>query len=113
MGGSHRIRRGIGRAARGLLLWILIALVFWGVTGLLPGVDVPSFGAVLLTTALIAVLHALLWPLLIRLLLPLTVLTFGLASLVMNAAIISLAIKVVDGSAPGFGGALLVAFILS
>ena len=86
MRGSHRIRRVIGKAVRGLLLWLLIALVFWAVTGLLPGIDVPSFGAVLVTTALIAILHALLWPLLIRLLLPLTVLTFGLGSLVLNAA---------------------------
>ena len=113
MGGSGRIRRGIGIAARGLVLWLLIGLVFWGMAGLLPGIDVPSFGAVLLTTALIAVLHALLWPLLIRLLLPVTVLTFGLGSLVMNAALVSLAIRVVDGSSPGFLGAVLLAFVLS
>ena len=104
MRGSHRIRRVIGKAVRGLLLWLLIALVFWAATGLLPGIDVPSFGAVLVTTALIAILNALLWPLLIRLLLPLTVLTFGLGSLVLNAAIISLSIELVDGSAPGFFG---------
>jgi uncharacterized membrane protein YvlD (DUF360 family) len=98
---------------RGLLLWVLIALLFWPLAALLPGIDVPSFGAALLTTGLIAVLNALLWPLLIRLLLPLTVLTFGLGSLILNAAIISLAIKVVDGSAPDFLGAVLVAFLLS
>ncbi len=113
MGRSHRIRRGIGKAARGLLLWLLIALVFWGMSGALPGIDVPSFGAVLLTTALIAILHALLWPLLIRLLLPLTVLTFGLGSLVMNAALVSVSISIVDGSAPSFFGAVLLAFVLS
>jgi uncharacterized membrane protein YvlD (DUF360 family) len=113
MRGSHRIRRVIGKAVRGLLLWLLIALVFWAVTGLLPGIDVPSFGAVLVTTALIAILHALLWPLLIRLLLPLTVLTFGLGSLVMNAALISLSINIVDGSAPGFFGAVVLSFVLS
>ena len=73
----------------------------------------PSFGAVLVTTALIAMLNALLWPLLIRLLLPLTVLTFGLGSLVLNAALVSLAIELVDGSAPGFFGAVVLAFVLS
>ena len=36
MRGSHRIRRGIGRAVRGLLLWLLIALVFWAATGCCP-----------------------------------------------------------------------------
>ena len=113
MRGSHRVRRGFGMLFRGLLLWLLIGLVFWGSAGLLPGIDVPSFGAVLVTTVLIAILHALLWPLLIRLLLPLTVLTFGLGSLVLNAAIISLSINIVDGSSPSFFSAVVLAFVLS
>ncbi|MFL5892239.1 MAG: phage holin family protein [Solirubrobacterales bacterium] len=98
---------------RWLALWLLIGLIFWGLAAVVDGFDVPSFRALLATTALIAILHALLWPLLIRLLLPLTVLTFGLGSLVVNAAIISLAIKLVDGTAPGFLSAVLVAFVLS
>jgi uncharacterized membrane protein YvlD (DUF360 family) len=100
-------------AARWLALWLLIGLLFWALSALLPGIEVPSFGAVLLTTGLIALLNAVLWPLLIRLLLPLTVLTFGLGSLVLNALIVSLSIEIVDGSAPDFLSALLVAFLLS
>jgi uncharacterized membrane protein YvlD (DUF360 family) len=100
-------------AVRGLLLWLLIGLVFWGVAALLPGINVPSFAAVLVATVLIAILHALLWPLLIRLLLPLTVLTFGLGSLVLNALLVSLSISIVDGSAPGFFAAVVLAFVLS
>jgi len=100
-------------AVRWLALWLLIALLFWGLVAVLPGIDVPSFGAVLLTTGLIAVLNALLWPLLIRLFLPLTVITFGLGSLVLNGAIVSLSIKLVDGTAPDFPSALAVAFLLS
>jgi uncharacterized membrane protein YvlD (DUF360 family) len=106
-------RFGIGHAVRALLLWLVIALVLWAVTALLPGIDVPSFGAVLLTTVLIAFLNAALWPLMIRVLLPLTVLTFGLGSLVLNAAIVSLSIRIVDGSTPDFGSAVLVAFVLA
>jgi uncharacterized membrane protein YvlD (DUF360 family) len=112
-----RAARGVTRtgwaAIRGLLLWVLIALIFWAATAVLPGIEVPSFEAALLATALIALLNALLWPLLIRVLLPLTVFTFGLGSLVLNAAIISLSIKLVDGDAPDFLGAVLVAFVLS
>jgi uncharacterized membrane protein YvlD (DUF360 family) len=100
-------------ALRGLVLWVLIALLFWAIAAVLPGIAVPSFGAVLLTTALVALLNALLWPLLIRLLLPLTVVTFGLGSLVLNAAIVSLSIDLVDGSAPNFFSALAAAFLLS
>jgi uncharacterized membrane protein YvlD (DUF360 family) len=103
----------VSHAVRGLLLWLLIALAFWALAGVLPGIDVPSLGAVLVTTALIALLNALLWPLLIRLLLPLAVLTFGLGSLVLNAAIVWISIEIVDGSAPDFGSAILVAFFLS
>jgi uncharacterized membrane protein YvlD (DUF360 family) len=113
MSAAERMRRGTSLAARSLVLWLLIALVFWGLAAVGGGIDVPSFGAVLVTTAVIAILHALLWPLLIRLLLPLTVLTFGIGSLVMNAAIISLAIRLVDGRTPGFLGAVVVAFVLS
>ncbi len=113
MSGARRLSRGALFALRGLLLWLLIALILWAAAAVLPGIDVPSFGAVLLTTALIALLNALLWPLLIRLLLPLTVLTFGLGSLVLNAAIVSVSIKVVDGSAPDFLSAIVVAFALS
>src|SRR5215207_4500995 len=106
-------RFGIGHAVRALLLWLVIALVFWATTAVLPGIDVPSFEAVLLTTVLIAFLNAVLWPLLIRVLLPLTVLTFGVGSLVLNAAIVSLSIRIVDGSTPGFGSAVVVAFVLA
>jgi len=106
-------RFGIGHAVRALLLWLVIALVFWATTAVLPGIDVPSFEAVLLTTVLIAFLNAVLWPLLIRVLLPLTVLTFGVGSLVLNAAIVSLSIRIVDGSTPGFGSAVAVAFVLA
>src|SRR5829696_4371344 len=106
-------RFGIGHAVRALLLWLVIALVFWATTAVLPGIDVPSFEAVLLTTVLIAILNAVLWPLLIRVLLPLTVLTFGVGSLVLNAAIVSLSIRIVDGSTPGFGSAVAVAFVLA
>jgi uncharacterized membrane protein YvlD (DUF360 family) len=107
------VRAILGAALRGLLLWVLIALIFWGLAALLPQFDVPSFGAVLLITGLVALLNALLWPLLIRVLLPLTVLTFGLGSLALNAAIISLSVKLVDGSAPDFLIAMVAAFLLS
>jgi uncharacterized membrane protein YvlD (DUF360 family) len=110
---AHGIGSTAWAALRGLLLWFLIAMAFWGLAAVLPGIDIPSFGAVVLTTGLIAVLNAVLWPLLIRLLLPLTVLTFGLGSLVLNAAIISLSIELIDGDAPDFLGAILVAFLLS
>jgi uncharacterized membrane protein YvlD (DUF360 family) len=113
MDSSGRIRGSVGAALRGLLLWLLTALIFWALAALMPRFDVPSFEAVLLITALVALLNALLWPALIRVLLPLTVVTFGLGSLVLNAAIISVSVKVVDGDAPDFLSAVVIAFVLS
>jgi uncharacterized membrane protein YvlD (DUF360 family) len=103
-------RRTLGYLARMLALWLVTALAFWALAALLPGIAVPSFDGALVTTALIAILNRLLWPLLTRLFLPITVLTLGLGALVGNALIIMLAINAVDGSSPSFGGALAAAF---
>jgi uncharacterized membrane protein YvlD (DUF360 family) len=113
MNAAHGLRRGASIVVRVLALWVLVTLIFWGATAVMPGISVPSFGAALLTTALIALINALLWPLLIRLLLPLTVLTFGLGSLVLTAAITSISIDLVDGAAPDFFAAVLVSVVLS
>jgi uncharacterized membrane protein YvlD (DUF360 family) len=113
MRAARAIRRAAGVAARVLVLWALVALVFWVAVGLIPGFDLPSFGAALLTTGLVALFNALLWPLLIRIVLPLTVITFGLGSLVLNAGVVALAIKLVDGAAPPFLGAVVSAIVLS
>ena len=96
-----------------LALWLVTALAFWALAALLPGIAVPSFDGALVTTGLIAILNRLLWPLLTRLFLPITVLTLGLGSLVGNALIIMLAINSVDGIESTFGGALAVAFGLA
>lgn len=98
---------------RGLLLWALVSAVFWAAVAVIPGIDLPSFRAAMLTTALIAAINALLWPLIIRIVLPLTVLTFGLGSLILNAGVVALAIRLVDGEFPPFLGALASAFVIS
>jgi uncharacterized membrane protein YvlD (DUF360 family) len=107
------VRRAPGLLARTLALWVLEALAFWGLAAVLPGIAVPSFEGALVTTALIALLNAVLWPLLIRVFLPLTVLTFGLGALVGNTLIIVIAVDAVDGTSPSFGGALATAFGLA
>src|SRR4051812_39408332 len=57
-------------------------------SALLPNVEVTSFRAALGAAALIGLLNALVWPLLIRFALPFTVLTLGLGALVLNGAVI-------------------------
>jgi uncharacterized membrane protein YvlD (DUF360 family) len=110
---SHAAMRTAGVLLRAIALWALVAFVFWVAIALIPGIQLPSFGAALLTTALIAAINALLWPLVIRVVLPITVVTFGLASLVLNAGIVMLAIGLVDGDTPSFFAAVAAAVVLS
>lgn len=76
---------------------------------LLPGSTLDGPAAALATAALVGVLNALVWPLLARLALPLTVLTLGLAGLALNAALVILAIDAVPvASIEGFWEGLVV-----
>ena len=113
MGRRRTIAEVLWASVRLLALWAAVAAVFWLAIALVPGFELPSFGAALLATGLIALINALLWPLLIRIVLPLTVFTFGLGSLALNAVIVSVAIDVIDGTTPGFGRALIAALALS
>jgi uncharacterized membrane protein YvlD (DUF360 family) len=106
--------RGLaGMVIRALVLWALVALVFWVAVGLIPGIELPSFRAALLATALIALLNAVLWPIVIRIVLPVTVFTFGLGSLILNAALMMLVIDWVDGDRPDFLAAVAASIVLS
>src|SRR5215208_3400289 len=85
------MRRFAGRRAiflRVIAVWLITAatLVLLGV--LLPGVEVRSFGSALIAAALIGLFNALVWPLVVRLALPFTVLTLGLGVLILNGAVI-------------------------
>ena len=55
---------------------------------LLLGRHVKSFGAALWLVAVVGLLNALVWPLLLRVALPLTVLTLGLGVLLVNGAVV-------------------------
>ena len=79
----------------------------------LPGLETLSFDAALLVAATMALINALLWPLVTRVALPLTIVTFGLASLVLSAGAVALAFYVVDGSHAAVLVDLAIAFALA
>jgi len=112
-GGSSTPRRAVGFAGRVAVMVVVDALLLWGLSEIVAGISVPSFGAALLTAAVIALLNATLWPVLTRLALPFTLLTLGLGSLVLNAVVIELAFKLVDGTTTTFVAAVLVATVLA
>jgi uncharacterized membrane protein YvlD (DUF360 family) len=85
------MRRFAGRRAvflRVIAIWLITAATLILLSALLSGVEVTSFGAALVAAALIGLFNALVWPLLIRLALPFTVLTLGIGVLVLNGAMI-------------------------
>lgn len=83
---------------------------------LLPGVSIEgnSFLTALVVAAVLAFLNGVLKPIMIVLTIPVTMISFGLFLLVINALIIIIASKLVDGfHVDGFWWALLFSFILS
>jgi len=64
---------------------------------LLPGVEVGTFGTALAVAVVLGILNAVLKPILILLTLPVTILTLGLFSFVITAAIVLLTASIVPG----------------
>lgn len=80
----------------------------------LPGVQVAGFTGAIIVAIVLALLNAILKPILIILTLPITIVTLGLFLLVINAIIILLAANFLDGfSVNGFWTALLFSLLLS
>ena len=99
-----------GCLTRIVVLSIAVMVGAW----LLPGVEVTSFWAVLLTAIVISLLDNLVRPILIVVTLPVTVVTLGLFLFVVNALIILMASGIVKGfDVSSFGSALLFSLVLT
>jgi uncharacterized membrane protein YvlD (DUF360 family) len=108
---AERLRRAPHHVVLALLLQ---AAVLLALGHLLPGVFVEDIVAALLATIVLALLNALVRPILILLTLPLTVASFGLVSLVINASMVVLAAPLVPGlEVTGFLPAFSLAIILT
>jgi uncharacterized membrane protein YvlD (DUF360 family) len=83
---------------RGAVVLLVDALVLVLLAWLLPGFTLDGAGAAFATAALVGVLNALVWPLLARFALPLSVLTLGLGALALNALLVTWAIDLVPGA---------------
>jgi uncharacterized membrane protein YvlD (DUF360 family) len=93
-----------------LLDWGALLLLAW----LLPDFDVNGAAGALVTAVIAAALNALVWPTLSRLALPLSVLTLGLASLVLNGLLVALAVAISPGATiSGWAGGIIVAIGLT
>ncbi|MEW6533459.1 MAG: phage holin family protein [Thermodesulfobacteriota bacterium] len=94
--------------------WLILFVAVIVVTYLLPGVTVRSLGAAAITAAVLVILNALIRPILVVLTFPITIVTFGLFLLVINALIFMLASAIVPGfHVKSFWWALLGSLIVS
>jgi putative membrane protein len=93
--------------------WLVSAIAILIAAYLIPGVTVTIFGALILAVVL-GLINMFLKPILFVLTLPLTVVTLGLFSLVINALLIILASNIVPGfTVLGFWPAFWFAIVLS
>lgn len=80
-----------------LVVWAIEVLGLWLLDRLLPGLALKSWDTAVWAVAAIALLNALVRPVLLLLTLPFTVLSFGLLTLALNAFILLLAGRLVPG----------------
>src|SRR6187399_1106092 len=94
-----------------VVAWLLITLSLLFAAWIVPGASIENFGGALLAAAVIAVLNALLPPLIAALRLPLMLVTGLLLILILDALMLLAADNITDGdlSVDSFWWALLVA----
>jgi putative membrane protein len=96
-----------------ILRWVINALVLLGLTQIITGFHVENFYAALVAALVLGLLNAVVRPVLILLTLPVTIVTLGLFTFVINALLVWFMSTFVKGvEVDGFLPALLVAVVL-
>jgi len=97
-----------------ILKMLLTAIAVVLLAKLLPGITVDGYTTAIFVAIVLALLRIFVKPLFVLFTLPLTIVTLGLFLFVINAVIILLAGKLVDGfEVSSFGYALLFSLLLS
>ena len=96
MGAVEHVRRR-RPLLRILVVWLLTTGAIVALSALLSAVNVESFGAAVVAAAVIGLINALVWPVVLWFALPLTVMTLGLAVVVLNGAMVLLASAIEPG----------------
>jgi putative membrane protein len=83
-----------------LIGWLLLAAAFFGISKVLPGFRIQSFGTALIVSAVYSLLHVVLHFILFKVLwiltIPFVILTLGLIYFVVNAAILWLTDRFIE-----------------
>jgi uncharacterized membrane protein YvlD (DUF360 family) len=86
---------------RGALVFALDAVTLLVLSALMSSFVLGGLGAALAAALAIGLLNALIWPTLVRLTLPLTVLSLGIGGLVLNGLLVAVAIELLPGAEIG------------
>ncbi|MEO7445443.1 MAG: phage holin family protein [Ferruginibacter sp.] len=93
---------------------LVTAAVAYGLSMLLSGVHIADFKTAIIFAIVLALLNFIVKPILVLLTLPITVVTLGIFLFIINALIIMLADRFIDGiKVDGFFWALIFSLILS
>jgi putative membrane protein len=99
---------------RFIINWFLYALAIVLTAWILPGVRLDGFFAALVTAAILGLVNGILRPVLFIFTLPITILTLGLFTFVLNALMVLLTAAIVPGfTVTGFWWAVLFSLVLS
>ena len=103
----------MGNFGRFLSIWVINVVSLLIIDKLFAGIAFSSTATLVVTALVIAVLNRTLRPLLQVLSIPVTILTLGLFSLVVNAIVLMLAFSLVPGAwMDGFGTAFFASIVL-
>ncbi len=93
---------------------LIAAATLYVASRVLPGLVVEAWWHAVAAAVLISLVNALIWPMFIRIALPITVLTLGLAGILLNGVVVWGALNVTDGVyADSFWTSLVVAILLT
>lgn len=97
-----------------IINWLISTLAILIAAYIIPGIHVEGFFSALVTALVLGLINAFIKPIIIILTLPINILTLGLFTLVVNAALILLTSAIVPGfTVDGFFWALLFSIALS
>lgn len=97
-----------------LIRWLVNAVALYLTTRIVPGVQVPNFGAAVLAALVLGIVNAVLRPIILLLTLPLNILTLGLFTFVVNAFMLWIvAVTTHQLVLTSVGAALIGAIVLS
>jgi putative membrane protein len=96
-----------------IIRWLINAVALYVTTLIVKGVTIPDFGAALVAALVLGIVNAVIRPVALILTLPLNILTLGLFTFVINAAMLWLVSKATALRVESAWAALLGAIVLS